>query len=252
MDCEIGKITMKPLIALLSILICSTQIIIAGNLEEKYLKASALYQAGDYLKALSAYESLDPKGPAVWYNIGNCYFSLEKFPESIVAWRRAQKNVSWADYKTLEHYIKGAYTALAKEYSIGCIATLKAFFSWLILRISLFIWQIFFLICWFLSLWLLPSSVAQKKYLLSASLFLITATAASICYMHYYKQKYPYGLVTKKSISVYAGPGQDYAPLTTAQTLDMMHIYTERNGWLKVYGRQFGHGWVRQEDLAKI
>ena len=49
------------------------------------------------------------------------------------------------------------------------------------------------------------------------ALLLITISAAVFCYVRNFKQVHPWTIVTKKTISVYAGPGRDYAPLATAQ-----------------------------------
>ena len=117
-----GKDTMKLLTGVFILSLLSFQMVFAGNAEEAYLKAQAAYQSGDIAKALSLYQSINPKGPAIWYNIGNCYFHQENFPEAIVAWRRAQKNLSWSDYKTTEQYIEQSYNALGIEYGSGSFA----------------------------------------------------------------------------------------------------------------------------------
>lgn len=241
--------TAKPLCISLLLYMSMT---FAGNAEETYLKAHAAYQARDWPKALSLYESINPKGPAVWYNIGNCYFNQEKFPEAIVSWRRAQKNLSWTDYKKIEQYIQDSYNAMGVNYETDGITALKNFFAWSSSKISLLILQLLFLACWFFLLWLLPQLIAQKKYVQVIALCMITAATATLCYVRYHKQNYPYGIVIKKTISVYAGPGRDYAPLATAQTLDIMRLQLQRDNWLKVYARQFGYGWVHADDLALI
>ena len=242
---------MKSIKSILT-LILFVPMIFAGTTEETYLKAHAIYNAGDSTKALSLYQSIEPKGPGVWYNIGNCYFCQEKFPEAIVAWRRAQKGISWSDYKITEQYIAGAYNRLGIDYSTSGIKVLYSFLFWLMSHISLLIWQLLFLICWFFCLLLFHRLLSQKKYFKLALLSLLACAVAIICYARYYNQTYPLGIVTKKSISVYAGPGRDYAPLATAQMLEMMRLKLQRDGWLKVYVHQFGYGWVHAGDLELI
>ena len=70
--------------------------------------------------------------------------------------------------------------------------------------------------------------------------------------LKYRDQEYPYGIVTKNSISVYAGPGSDYARLTEAKMLDKVRVYQRRDGWLKVHIDQFGYGWIKFADLAML
>lgn len=84
--------------------------------------------------------------------------------------------------------------------------------------------------------------------LLSISMVVVACVGA----VNYRFQEYPYGIVTKKVISVYAGPGRDYACLTEAKVLDEVRIYQKRDGWLKVHIDQCGYGWVEATDLAEI
>lgn len=246
------KLLTRCTILLICLLISCSKHVVAGNLEEIYLKAHAAYQAGDSAKALSLYQSIEPKGPAIWYNMGNCYFNQQQYADAIVAWRRAQKNLPWSDYKKLEQYIGDSYNALGVAYSTSGLTNLINFFLWLIYTVSLFIWQLLFLVLWIFLLWLLPRFIVQKRYLKLIGFCLITLAAGGICFARYYNQRYPYGIVTKKTISVYAGPGRDYASLATAHALDVMRSKDERDGWLKVHSSLFGYGWVQKEDLALI
>jgi tetratricopeptide (TPR) repeat protein len=68
--------------------------VVAGNVQEVFLKGNVAYLAGNIDGALKLYQTIDPKGPAVWYNLGNCYYRIGNYPEAIVAWRRAQKDAS--------------------------------------------------------------------------------------------------------------------------------------------------------------
>jgi uncharacterized protein YgiM (DUF1202 family) len=62
----------------------------------------------------------------------------------------------------------------------------------------------------------------------------------------------PYCDSYKNSISVYAGPGYDYAPLTEAKMMDFVRIVEQRDKWYKVYVRRCGYGWVDGTEISVI
>ena len=54
--------------------------------------ADALYEKGDYEKAAAAYESLlkvEGLAAEVYYNLGNCYYKLDKIPFAVLNYERA-------------------------------------------------------------------------------------------------------------------------------------------------------------------
>ena len=72
---------------------------------EEFLRANSLYQQKKYREALKSYELIKKKGPATWYNMGNCYFRIEDYSHAIVCWRRAQKYVSCKKFDQIEQRI---------------------------------------------------------------------------------------------------------------------------------------------------
>lgn len=226
--------------------------LVSGTMQEAFLQANAAYNAGKVQDALKLYQSINPKGPAVFYNMGNCYFKLGNYPDAIVHWRRAQKNVSSRDISTLEQYIIQAYQAQDAPYKQS-LAT--RFHIWIIRcgsLCSLFMLQLIFLCCLWALFILGATLIKQSRYVVLILLSVSTVAVACVGVFNYRFQEYPYGIVTKNVISVYAGPGRDYARLTEAKVLDEVRIYQKRDGWLKVRIDQCGYGWVEATDLAEI
>jgi tetratricopeptide (TPR) repeat protein len=221
----------------------------AGTMQEIFLQANAAYMAGKVQDALELYQSINPKGPAVWYNMGNCYNEIGNYPEAIVQWRRAQKHASWRDFSTLEQYIRQAYQAQNRAYKQSIAARGHAWIMRCASLCSVFMLQLIFL--WFLwALFLLgPALFKNSRYFLLTVLSLSTFLVACGGFYCYHFQECPYGIVTKNVISVYAGPGRDYARLTEAKVLDSVRVYQMRDGWLKVYIDQCGYGWLEKTDL---
>lgn len=250
---QIGKNVMKIPILYTIIFMGIPTFLSAGSLQEAFLKAHKMYNKGDYAQALTLYESIEPKGTAVWYNMGNCCYSLEKYPEAIAHWMRAQKQSTWKDFSTLDEYINRAYEKSSMARDVSFLARLHRILLWGTRKISPLGWQILFLlmwfICWGLLISMLSTMFSGKNYLIIIGFGLLMA-GLIVGFLYAYRvHEYPQAIVTKNSISVYAGPGQDYSTVAQAQLLDMMRIYEQRDGWLKVY-RQREYGWVKIEDLA--
>lgn len=229
-----------------------TWCLIAGTMQEAFLKGNAAYLSGDINEALNHYKSIEPKGPAVVYNMGNCYYRLNNYPEAIVQWRRAQKDASWQDFDKLEGYISQAYQVVGVDHETSIFTRIQTWVARCGSLCSLFILQILFLCCLFTLFVALPTLLKQARYYTMIILIVSTFCVIFIGVVTYRNQEYPYGIVTKNSISVYAGPGVDYARLTEAKMLDTVRVYQRRDGWLKVRVDQFGYGWIQETDLAVI
>lgn len=83
----------SPALILLSILLF-TGVAFAGELDVRFESANQIYRSGDYLKAAKLYEEIlsqGYEGPALYYNLGNCYYKLNKIPAAILQFERARK-----------------------------------------------------------------------------------------------------------------------------------------------------------------
>jgi tetratricopeptide (TPR) repeat protein len=62
--------------------------------QETYKAANAIYKGGNFEQAASAYEKILSQGyrtAEVYYNLGNCYYKLNKIGKAILSFQRAQK-----------------------------------------------------------------------------------------------------------------------------------------------------------------
>lgn len=243
---------MKKLIIVTSLAIVHLLDIHAGNVQEIFLKANAAYIAGNINDALKQYQSIEPKGHAVLYNMGNCYYRLGDYPQAVLQWRRAQKDASLRDWATLEAYITSAYEALGTSSKKSIIDTIHTWMSRINSIFSIMLLQILFLVCWLVLCVLLPRLIRTTGYVSLVLLSIMTLLMGLCLFVKYRDQKYPLGLVSKNSISVYAGPGQDYALVTQATMLELVRVYQRHDGWLKVIIDKTGYGWIQEADLAMI
>lgn len=235
---------------ILFVMLCSLYVS-AGTIQEKFLQANAAYQEGRVRQALALYDSIEPKGTAVYYNMGNCYFRLGDYPSAVLFWMRAQKNASWRDFSTLENEIDYAYTLLSIPRENSFVSRIALFVMRVSSLCSFLVLQMLFLMCWITLCWYLPSLYTRKRYWLLCVWFIGVVCLVLVMYAKHFS-RIPYAIVTKNSISVYAGPGHDYAPLTEAKMMDLVRIVEQRDKWYKVYVRRCGYGWVDGTEISVI
>jgi hypothetical protein len=251
MGYKIGKDLMKKysILCWLAALALSMQ---AGTLQEHFLKANTAYDAGNISEALKEYEAITPKGSAVLYNMGNCYYQLGNHEQAILHWRQAQKDASWRDLMTLESLISLSCSAMSKVYSMSFTQRCTRAFKHMLALFSLLVFQLLFLFFWVFLPCSLPRLLHKRRYYMIACMSICMVFACFVLVVKYREINYPYGLVSKNSISVYAGPGPDYARITEAKILDEVRVCQVRGDWVKVYKDHVGYGWIKTADLVML
>jgi len=123
-----------------------------NNAQEFFLRANKEYNNKRFDQAYKLYTTIDPKGRAVWYNLGNCNYELKKYPDALICWRRAQQEASHAENKDIEYNI-----AQAREQE-GLHTRHSQWYVWLRASAAPFpfiVLQLILVVLWFSLFWLL-------------------------------------------------------------------------------------------------
>lgn len=78
----------------LCLLLLSAQLCLAQEARLEFNQANQLYRDAQYDKAARLYEQVLKNGyesPALYYNLGNCYFKLHNLPPAILSYERARR-----------------------------------------------------------------------------------------------------------------------------------------------------------------
>src|SRR5438093_4187938 len=67
-----------------NVLICSLAL-------TDFKAANALYDAGEFTKAASAFEKIEPKTASVYFNLGNAFFRQDKVGLALLNYERARR-----------------------------------------------------------------------------------------------------------------------------------------------------------------
>ncbi|MDP3888938.1 MAG: hypothetical protein Q8Q25_00130, partial [bacterium] len=119
----------------------------AQNDEEQFLRAHQEYMNGRYEQALALYQSIENKGSATWYNVGNCHYHMNNYPQALACWYRAQCGASSKECDAIMHNINEVHnrTDSSELKTMHIIHWFAKPFS----HFSLFILQLLFLGSWY-------------------------------------------------------------------------------------------------------
>lgn len=222
----------------------------AKNTQEIFLQANKEYQKQHVEKAQELYESIERKGPAVLYNLGNCCYHLKQYPRAISYWCRAQKSGMIND-EHIEGNIAAAreqegYRQESKPQWYRLLKKTVAPFPMVIL-------QLLFLCAWYLLFWVLFLRRGPKsRYIIVMIMVLLCVlTWLSVAFFVVYnEQRYQKGIINQTT-AVFAGPHDNYHVVGTINRTDEINILEQRVGWYKVM-HDNTYGWVPTRAIITI
>jgi len=230
----------------ISLFFISSVFCYAKNGKKVFLQANELYAQKEYAKALNLYNTIEKKGPATWYNMGNCAFRLGNYVYSLLYWKKAKKEAPFKDMRKIDYNIALAYEKL--DY-----AKPESWFSFVqnyVNAFSLFFLQILFLILWLIFFVLLFGLKRYRTTLLFVLLVFNTFLFVAVV-VKYRAIVYPKAIVTKPSISVFSGPDENFHVIGNLSLADELQIKKQRNSWYKI---SYNHivGWVSADSLEIV
>jgi len=218
--------------------------------QEAFDRANTLYEQKEYKKALQLYDSIGKKGPVTFYNMGNSAFSLGKYADAIIYWRKAFKSCALQDRTDIIYNIAVAYAKLGDAStqtfwsnmatSINTLSSSLISFFWLQV-LFLFLWFAFF-ISWF---WL-----ARYRILMLVILIFFNVFIASTLLIRYRFLQYPIAIV-KKSATLFAGPDSNYHKIGDVKPAEKVRVKGKVRGWYKAKTNGLV-GWIKSEKIEII
>jgi len=219
--------------------------------EELFLRGNKHYAEGEHEKALTSYQLIERKGPATWYNLGNCYYHLQNYPVAIVCWKRALKGASSSMLHAIDDNCVTLYRQIGKEYAITRWHYLARWFMQKVMSIPLLWWQLSFLCSWIMLLFLLPAILVRTRYVVAVALMVIICMITAGFVVRFVGENKKYAIVMQDEAPIRAGPAIDYAVIETSCSLDELQVVTECNDWIKV-SRGTKRGWMPVDAVEII
>ncbi len=223
----------------------------AINNQETFLQANQLYTKGEYAHALVKYKAISKKGPAVWYNMGNCHYQEGNKADALVCWRRAQKNGQYATCVDSDHNIQ---QLLRERGQLSDSGVWGRSIRWLQHRgacMPLLLFQMLFLVSWYL-VWLCWRW--RKRYAVLVCLIgfsLLVSMSMVALAVKYTAHKDCCAVVRVDGTPFLSGPDRQYHAHDTLAQADLVVVHEARQDWYKV-AHNGTVGWVTADAIIKV
>lgn len=219
--------------------------------EELFLQGNKHYVQCEHEKALASYQLIERKGPAAWYNMGNCYYHLQQYPIAIACWKRAFKGASSAMLHAIDKNCATLYCKIGKEFAITKRHYLMRWFMQKVMNIPLLWWQLSLLCSLIILLLILPSLFIHARYFSALALMIATCMFTMSFVVRFVGESKKYAIVMHDKAPIRAGPAQDYAVIETSRVLDEFQVIAESDDWIKVSGG-VKRGWMPVDAVEII
>ncbi len=252
---------MKKYILLILIFAFCFSISKTEDFDATFKKANEFYQKGDYLSAIDNYKKIVKQGyesADVWFNLGNCYYKLNKTADAIISLERAKLlspndedidfNLKIANLRTVDRFqtipqvfFVEWYESIKNMYSSGTWSVLLVVFQW-IAAIS----AIIFYLIW---------SVSIRKMLFATGL--ASLVIAFFC-LFFASQKYSIeqakdtAIVYRPSVYVKSSPDEKSTDLFILHEGTKLKILDSVGGWKKIRLANGNLGWLPEKTIEII
>jgi tetratricopeptide (TPR) repeat protein len=251
---------MKKIIMLFLLVIITASIWCASQ-SQLALQANKAYSGKMFSQALQLYQTIEKQGVRnadLYYNIGYCYYRMNKMGEAILYYKRALRlnSASPAAHHNLQ-------LALAQtrdqQYQAdnGFIANLAAhIMAFLTLNRLAVLLVIFLLLVSALLayIWILQQGEERLlpvfALILSLVLLLTTSILSIIKYNQFLSHKQ--AVLLQMSEGGFSGPGTDYTRVFTIHEGMIVSISRDENGWSQVLLPNGLAGWIPSSALARV
>ena len=228
---------------------------------ELFSKANNLYQNGKYTEAIELYSSIEKQGlksDDLFFNLGNCYYKLNKVAPSIYYYEKALKinpthedasfNLAFAKRMTID-VIEDLPKTFLQRFSSNVIQKLP-FDTWAIIAVlASFLASLLFLVYHF--------STSSKKKLFYFNTFILAVFILIICAFFAFHN---YDTVQKNRTAIIfvAKVEIKNAPSTSSEEVFELHegtkvvILDELDNWKKIRIADGKIGWIYADDLKEI
>ncbi len=236
----------------------------AASDQELFLEANELYKQEKFEEACRRYQEIKNPSVAVWYNIGNCNFKLDKLGKALACWRRAELEWGLFNRSELLNNIDCAKKKLYERRNaalpehkrrpreeLGWYKQLRMSAGSLIRCTPLILLQLMVLALWMFLFISLRTFLRKKKHAMIVVLFGSLLLLASLLAIKYGLVSRQYGLVVTPAAAMYSGHSDSYKKIGELVEGQEGFIVREEGSFYKI---RFGDrlGWVDSSSFEKI
>lgn len=251
---------MKSITLVLFTVFCSL-ISFAQTNEKLFALATDNYQKGQCEEAIRQYQQIIARGSessALYYNMANAYYKLNKVPESIYYYEKALKldpkntaaknNLTFAKQMTVD-----AITPLPKTWLQQLSDSITGLFelhTWAILSIIAIWGVVVFFLCYYFVVY-----TALKRTFFTLLLVTIVIAIGTYSIAHYKQQQIAneqYAILFEKTVRIFAEPNAYSSDVLELHEGTKVAIVGQENDWLQIQLANGKTGWTKSSNLKKL
>jgi len=244
-----------------SIALFISLVAVSQTADELFSKANTLYQTGKYTEAIELYSAIEEQdliSDDLFFNLGNCYYKLNKVAPSIYYYEKTLKinprhedasiNLAFAKRMTID-VIEDLPKTFLQRFSASVIQKLT-FDTWAIIAVlASVLASILFLLYHF------SFSSRKKLFYFNTSIFAVFVLIITVFFaFHNYKtvQKDRTAIIFVAKVEI------KNAPSTSSEEVFELHegtrvvVLDELDNWKKIKIADGKVGWIYGEDLKEI
>ncbi|WP_298996994.1 tetratricopeptide repeat protein [uncultured Tenacibaculum sp.] len=234
---------------------------LAQNTDDLFSTANSLYKEGNYEEAVKLYEQIqsqDLVSSELYYNLGNCYYKLNKVAPTIYNYEKALKlnplnedaknNLVLAKRLTLDR-IEALPKSVFKKFNENYLQKL-AYNTWAIVTVIIsFIASVFFLLFYF------AYTPSKKRLYFTTSIisFLLLISSLVVTYTQYNQSKNTVeAIVFSEIVSVSNEPTNNSDEVFTLHEGTKVLVLDSVDNWKKIKLADGKIGWTQSENLKEL
>jgi len=188
------------------------------------------------------YQTINPKGTAVWHNIGNCWYALHNYVQALIAFKRAEQYASFKECSVLQKNI----TAIQDKFNYSTEDNLWnrwRYIRWVTFGIPLLFLQLLVLLFWFGLFW---HNRKRKHFIISILFGCCVGLLSLATIIQYQFRTQHFGIVLAQTT-----PDKQFNQIGKLCVAQEVRINDERKNWYKVQHQKIT-GWVWADAIEKI
>lgn len=219
--------------------------------EQLFRNGNEQYAQGDYAVALTAYEAMQKKGPAAWYNMGNAAYRCGQYAHACLYWLRAEKGALPAQQILINHNMMVLRKKLDERQTYTYRDRFKSVCDCAVRVIPLLALQVLFLSVWWLLCIIAQMRRRRGVLIIMIMMLLINGLVGGMIIMKYFQLTCRRGIVMQSAATLFAGPQNHYHSIGQALQASECIILESRVSWHKVCNDRH-IGWVSADDIMVV
>ena len=232
-----------------------TQLLFSQN---GFDRGNELYQKGNYIEAMKAYESVlkgNKQSAELYFNIGNCYYKMNKVAPAIYNYEKAlvlepndkevQNNLKFAHKLQIEEVPKVGFEKLIRDFT-GAFH----YNTWAWIAVAF----VFLFVLFFIGYYFSQTTVSKRVFFIGMFVLvflLLISISSAIFERNHYKNERP-AIVFAEVVSVKNEPRASGSDVFILHEGTKVYVLDTLENWKKIQLTDGTEGWIDESAIKEV